>query len=76
MISGPRVPTKKVHEIDEESRGPIFGVKKWINKILKEKWTLSYDVGHRHGVMTTNYTELVNAMFESVKSMLMTTMMQ
>ena len=49
--------------------------KKWIDKISKEKWTLSYDSGHRHGVMTTNYAKSVNAMLKSIRSMPMTTMM-
>ena len=39
----------------------------WIDKIQKEKWTLLYDGGHRHGVMTTNYVESVNAMFKSIR---------
>ena len=49
--------------------------KKWIDKILKEKWTLSYDGGHYHGVMTTTYIESVSAMFKSIRSMPVTTMM-
>ena len=40
-----------------------------MDKIPKEKWTLSHDGGHRHGVMTTNYAESVNAMFKSIRSM-------
>ena len=48
--------------------------KKWIDKIPKEKWTLSYDGGHRHGVMTTNYAESVNAMSKSIRSMPVTIM--
>ena len=50
--------------------------KKWIDKIPIEKWTLAYDGGYRHGVMTTNYAESVNAMFKSIRAMPVTTLMQ
>ena len=50
--------------------------KQWIDKIPKEKWALSYDGGHRHGVMTIYYVESVNAMFIGIRSMPITTMIQ
>ena len=49
--------------------------KKWIDKIPKEKWTLSYDASHRHGVMTTNYVKSVKAIFKSIRLMPITIMM-
>ncbi|KAI5673768.1 hypothetical protein M9H77_14132 [Catharanthus roseus] len=38
----------------------------YLTKLDPEKWTLLYDGGHRHGIMTTNISEALNTLVELI----------
>ncbi|KAI5676321.1 hypothetical protein M9H77_07271 [Catharanthus roseus] len=39
----------------------------YLMKLDAEKWTLLYDGGHRHGIMTTNISEALNSVLKKAR---------
>ncbi|XP_058783116.1 uncharacterized protein LOC131657771 [Vicia villosa] len=48
----------------------------WIDNILVEKWTWSYDNGQRWGHMTTNIFELMNDVFKGIQNLPITALVK
>ncbi|KAL5177368.1 hypothetical protein HKD37_08G023156 [Glycine soja] len=49
----------------------------WINRISKEKWTMTYDrEGRRYGHMTTNLSECINKVLKNCRNIPITTLVK
>ncbi|KAL5172891.1 hypothetical protein HKD37_16G045557 [Glycine soja] len=49
----------------------------WIDRILKEKWTMAYDrEGRRYGHMTTNLSECINKVLKDCRNIPITTLVK
>ncbi|XP_058775069.1 uncharacterized protein LOC131649320 [Vicia villosa] len=48
----------------------------WIDNIPVEKWTRSYDNGHRWGHMTTNLVESMNSVFKGIRHLPVTALVK
>ncbi|XP_058749008.1 uncharacterized protein LOC131621962 [Vicia villosa] len=48
----------------------------WIDNIPVEKWTRSYDNGHRWGHMTTNLVESMNGVFKGIRHLPVTALVK
>ncbi|XP_058742070.1 uncharacterized protein LOC131614514 [Vicia villosa] len=49
---------------------------RWIDNILVEKWTMSYDNGQRWGHMTTNLVESMNGVFKGIQNLPVTALVK
>ncbi|XP_027362454.1 uncharacterized protein LOC113870055 [Abrus precatorius] len=48
-------------------RGEIYT--DWLDEILREKWVLAYDGGHRWSHMTTNLVECINSVLKGARNL-------
>ncbi|KAH1212330.1 hypothetical protein GmHk_14G040559 [Glycine max] len=54
-----------------------LAIKTWIDKISKEKWTMTYERGgRRYGHMTTNLSECVNKVFRGCRNIPITALVK
>ena len=62
------------HYVQMHQHGEIYT--KWVDEILREKWALVFDSGHRYGHITMNLVECINFVLKQARNLPITALVK